>query len=132
MDHQGARLKKMHIGNVVSLHHFKLFRSYSINAEPLARLQINEIVYATRNAERWSVSRSRTNFGKQMLRYRLASLLNILENKGIDMKTIPVRVTMFDEKGSAHSFSRRLTVLWRCVHALRRAFSLKAACIIFA
>lgn len=65
-----------------SIYSYKLCRCYKqtvVNNGSLinlASLEKLSPIYSTRNPETWKVKKGRTNYGEQMLRHRLPSLLN--------------------------------------------------------
>lgn len=88
LSHTAELFAKLRIVRVPSLYEYRLSRHYKLctrkqdNAlQNIANLKINAVAYNTRNPEQWEVARNRTNYGKQMLRYQLPSLLNRLQQK---------------------------------------------------
>lgn len=96
LSHTSCLFTKHRIINVKSLYRYKLLRYYKAqqtkNTDVLVRLaQLRQTVntYNIRHPEQWKVDTCRTNYGKQMLKFCLPSLLNevsLLEN--VDILTV--------------------------------------------
>lgn len=83
--HTAELFTKFNIIQVPSLYNYRLIRYYKseiVNHDnslaKLAGLTVHHPVYSTRNPEKWKVNVCRTNYGKQMLKFCLPSLLNKL------------------------------------------------------
>lgn len=81
--HTGSLFQEHRIINVKSLYRYKLFRYYKSQIikntnllVTLAQLRKTVNTYNTRRPELWKVDTCRTNYGKQMLKFCLPSLLN--------------------------------------------------------
>lgn len=88
LSHTADLFAKLRIVKVPSIYEYRLCRYYKlceknqdIALQNIANLRINLFAYHTRNPEHWEVTRIRTNYGKQMLKYQLPSLLNNLQQK---------------------------------------------------
>lgn len=81
--HTGSLFQEHRIINVKSLYRYKLFRYYKSQIikntnllVTLAQLRKTVNTYNTRRPELWKVDTCRTNYGKQMIKFCLPSLLN--------------------------------------------------------
>lgn len=84
--------KKYNVIRMDFIYSYKLCRCYkqavvnNCSLINLASLEQLSPIYSTRNPETWKVKKCRTNYGEQMLRHRLPSLLNNFQ----DISTIPL------------------------------------------
>lgn len=101
--HTADLFKKYHIIQVTSMYDYKLCRLYKLgllknndDMTSLARLEKNIHAYNVRHPEVWYVAKCRTNYGNQMLKFQLPTLLNhIIKEENIDIsRTSPKQLRL--------------------------------------
>lgn len=88
--------KKLDIIRIDHAYNFKLCRYYKLEVTKnhralvaLSRLEKNFSPYPTRHTEEWKIRKCRTNYGNQMVKYRLPTMLNDLaKHRNIDVLSV--------------------------------------------
>lgn len=99
LSHTRDMYKQLNIVNVESMYNYRLSRQYRLEGiqannalKLLAGLEQYTPIYPTRNPEQWKVSRCRTGYGKQMLKFRLPALLNdFLKDHNTNIESISLK-----------------------------------------
>lgn len=93
--HTTPMFKRLGLIKITNYYDYKLILMYktALNKPDsiflsLSSLQTKQISYAVRHADTWIVSRSRTNYGDQMLQYRLPKVLNTMSLLGVEVEVI--------------------------------------------
>lgn len=94
--HTAELFKKHYIIQVASIYDYKLSRLYKFGLlknndtiARIARLEKNFPAYNVRQPEVWHISKCRTKYGNQMLKFQLPTLLNrIIREHNIDISSI--------------------------------------------
>lgn len=87
--------RQLHVLKIHHLFHYRLALAYRKDQTSgqnrlcnIAFLNRRVQLYSTRSPEHWQVPRSRTNYGMQMLRHTLPTLLNNLAAKQVDITSL--------------------------------------------